>query len=244
MLFDSVRLYRPLPAFSRDEERQLLVRAQAGDRAAKDLLVRSQVQWAARVATKWARGDQDTFDDCLAEAMAGIAHAVDRYDLACTSEFITYATYWIRAMLLNRHRADSTVYVPVRHWGKGGKFVGETIKAATTSLDVPLPESDTTRMDLHPSGDPSPSSSPSKGADADILPGRHGGPYGSRALSHRGAVLRRRGVHDVEDWRHDGGHRPRAGPTARSVGAPQDAGPDDRHPDAVDRRGTAKATGP
>ncbi|MDP3277072.1 MAG: sigma-70 family RNA polymerase sigma factor [Deltaproteobacteria bacterium] len=91
---------RNQPLLSREEEHQLAVRYQAGDRRAGDLLVESNLRFVLSVARKYHRYGL-RMQDLVAEGNVGLATALKKFDPHKGTRFVTYAAYWIRAYILN-----------------------------------------------------------------------------------------------------------------------------------------------
>ncbi|HET9111670.1 MAG TPA: sigma-70 family RNA polymerase sigma factor [Ktedonobacterales bacterium] len=107
---------------SSEEERALLSRAQAGDLAARDHLIRANVRLVGRVA-QWylshsRAGSKDAQgigrDDLVQDGILGLMRAIDRFDLSTNNRFSTYAVQWIR-QAISRALDDRglTVRLPV-----------------------------------------------------------------------------------------------------------------------------------
>lgn len=83
-------------------ERELLARAQAGDREARNTLALTWLPWAWRLVLRYMRRPgvvtgSLTEDDLFQEAVIGLLiYAVNGYDPARGQRFSTYATWWIR----------------------------------------------------------------------------------------------------------------------------------------------------
>lgn len=71
-----------------------------GDRAAADELARSHLRYALAVALKY-RGYGLPVLELVAEGNAGIAVALTRFDPDRGLRFVTYASYWIRACIID-----------------------------------------------------------------------------------------------------------------------------------------------
>lgn len=87
------------PWLTGDEERDLLVHAQAGDRRAQQRLVMAHHGLIVRAAARLrARGC--TFDDLLQQGRLGVLLAIRRFDPRRGVRLSTYAGHWIRACML------------------------------------------------------------------------------------------------------------------------------------------------
>ena len=83
------------PLLTADEERQLARRVRAGDREARDHLVRANLRLVVSIARGYARRGLD-LEDLVAEGNLGLMRAVGRFDPAMNTRFSTYASYWVR----------------------------------------------------------------------------------------------------------------------------------------------------
>jgi RNA polymerase sigma factor (sigma-70 family) len=89
---------------TREEQNELAVMAQAGDKqAAKDLILsvfRLIVIEATNVAKKYGLDYQD-FDDCVNEGVKACSkEAIDKYDPESGNTFWVYAKWWVRRALI------------------------------------------------------------------------------------------------------------------------------------------------
>jgi len=91
----------------KDEERDLLKRAQDGDKDARDQLVLMNQQLVISVAHKYMdmAGDLDLLD-LVQWGNIGLLRSIDLFDLSRDVRFSTYAVWWIRSIL----RRNALVY--------------------------------------------------------------------------------------------------------------------------------------
>ncbi len=87
---------RQLPRLTRAEEHALAVRAQRGDRAAKQALVRHNL-WLVVTVTRKLRLAGLRLEDVIQEGSLGLMRAAESYDPGAGTRFSTYAVWWIRA---------------------------------------------------------------------------------------------------------------------------------------------------
>lgn len=144
------------------EERALLVRARAGDQAAREKLVshNERLIWReVRRYLQWA-GTLER-DDLFLEGVTGLLRAIDLFDLDRGTRLSTYATQWIRQAIGRAIQADSRlIRLPSHVWdrlraaGQGLQERGELETAAVAeaagiapaaveiplSIDVPIGE--------------------------------------------------------------------------------------------------------
>jgi RNA polymerase sigma factor (sigma-70 family) len=79
-----------------EEERDLIARAQAGDREAETRLVVGHLRAAYRVVNRYARETSVPREDLEQEAALGLLLAVRRFDPARGTRLVTYALCWVR----------------------------------------------------------------------------------------------------------------------------------------------------
>ena len=83
---------------SKDEQYELIRRAQNGDKSAKDILVENNIPLVVSVAKKYF-GYSYTLMDIIQEGIIGLMKAIERFDLSKGYHFSTYAIYWIRCKI-------------------------------------------------------------------------------------------------------------------------------------------------
>jgi RNA polymerase primary sigma factor len=83
------------PLLTADEERTLAYRIQAGDAAARDLMVRANLRLVVNIARSYHRGGLG-LEDLIAEGNLGLLRAAEAFDPDMNTRFSTYASYWIR----------------------------------------------------------------------------------------------------------------------------------------------------
>jgi RNA polymerase sigma-32 factor len=99
------------PPLSREEE-LILARAWIDEKSddAAEKLVRSHLRYVVATATKYRRYGVPV-GDLVAEGNLGLVHALRKFDPERGFRFVTYASYWIRAYILN-HIIRSWSVVP------------------------------------------------------------------------------------------------------------------------------------
>lgn len=86
------------PLLGPAEERRLLARAGAGDKAAQRRLVLSHLRFVIRIARRY-RSAGLPFADLVQEGVAGLIKAMQRFDPEQGTRFSTYAAWWIKASI-------------------------------------------------------------------------------------------------------------------------------------------------
>jgi RNA polymerase sigma factor (sigma-70 family) len=102
-----------IPLLTREQELELAQRARAGDAAAKQRLVESNLRLVVQIARRY-RNRGLPLPDLIEEGNLGLLRAADKFEPERGTRFSTYATWWIRQAvaraLANQAR---TVRLPV-----------------------------------------------------------------------------------------------------------------------------------
>lgn len=88
-----------IPLLSREEEIELAKKAHAGDKAAKEKIVRANLRFVVNVAKKYQNHGLD-LTDLISEGNIGLLTAVEKFDVSKGYHFISYAVWWIRQSIL------------------------------------------------------------------------------------------------------------------------------------------------
>lgn len=96
---DLVKIYlreiSRIPLLSEEEELELALRCQNGDRGARERLITANLRLVTSIARKYM-GYGLPFLDLIQEGNIGLMKAVERFDHRRGYKFSTYATWWIR----------------------------------------------------------------------------------------------------------------------------------------------------
>src|SRR5205823_7695658 len=90
------------PLLTREEERELARRKDAGDEAARQRLIESNLRLVMSVARNYSRADVPLLD-LIQEGNLGLIRAVEKFDYRMGFKLSTYATWWIKQAI---SRAD------------------------------------------------------------------------------------------------------------------------------------------
>ena len=101
------------PLLTKDEERMLARRVEAGDAAARRRMIESNLRLVVSIA-KHYRGHGVPLVDLIQEGTVGLIRAVEKFDWRRDLKFSTYATWWIRqAVQRGVHNNGRAVRIPV-----------------------------------------------------------------------------------------------------------------------------------
>jgi len=141
---DPVRMYlkeigrTPLLKFA--DEISLAKRYEKGDRAAKQILIESNLRLVVSIAKKYI-GRGLSLLDLIQEGNQGLIRAVEKYDWRKGYKFSTYATWWIR-QAITRAIADQarTIRIPVHMVETINRFLKLSRKLMQELGREPAPE--------------------------------------------------------------------------------------------------------
>jgi len=103
------------PLLTKKEERKLLIAAKAGNKAAYNKLITSNLKFVVSIANKYQNNHGSlALEDLISEGNLGLMKAYDRYELSKKVKFITYAVWWIRQSILSSiHQHAKTIKIPI-----------------------------------------------------------------------------------------------------------------------------------
>ncbi len=91
---------RRFKLLTREEEKELAIRAKKGDREAAYRLVTSNLRLVVKIALEYQRYWTRSLLDLIQEGNVGLIHAVKKFDPYKGIKFSYYASFWIRAYIL------------------------------------------------------------------------------------------------------------------------------------------------
>jgi RNA polymerase primary sigma factor len=98
-LDDAIQLYlreiQKTKLLSADEEKELAVKADLGDKAARDRMIVANLRLVVKIAKRFLNRGLP-FSDLIEEGNIGLIKAVERFEASRGFRFSTYATWWIR----------------------------------------------------------------------------------------------------------------------------------------------------
>ncbi len=124
---DAIKLYlkeiQKTTLLTAEDERELARRISAGDMAARDRMIESNLRLVVKIAKRYMNRGLP-FLDLIEEGNMGLIKAVERFKLSKECRFSTYATWWIRQSieraLVNQSR---TIRLPVHVSDDINKFI-------------------------------------------------------------------------------------------------------------------------
>jgi RNA polymerase primary sigma factor len=130
------------PLLSAEQERALAVRVQAGDKVARDHMVRANLRLVVSVAQQYANRGL-SLADLIEEGNLGLLNAVSRFDPSRNTRFSTYATFWIKqAIRQGLIKTGTTVRIPnymvqlVGKWRQASNALTDCLGRAPTAEEV------------------------------------------------------------------------------------------------------------
>ena len=88
-----------IPVLTKDEEEETAMLAAAGNKAAWDKLINSNLRFVIMLAKKF-QGRGLPLEDLISEGNIGLLNAAKRFDAQKGCRFITYAVWWVRQAIV------------------------------------------------------------------------------------------------------------------------------------------------
>lgn len=135
-----------------EETRELIRKAQAGDRAAAGRIITANMKFVMKIAMGYARRYDGEVDDLAAAGAEAMLKAIEKFDPSKDVRFLTYAGWWIRQGIDRYIDNDATVRVPAHVQVGSNK-----LRKRSESFDAPLgDEIDATLLSVTASDTPTP----------------------------------------------------------------------------------------
>ncbi len=124
---DPLRLYLKeageILLLTKQQEIDLAIRIEMGDKRAKDLMIQSNLRLVISIAKNYYTQDMDLLD-LIQEGNTGLIRAVEKFDYRKGFKFSTYATWWIRQAITRAiANQDRNIRIPVHMIEKINKMV-------------------------------------------------------------------------------------------------------------------------
>jgi RNA polymerase primary sigma factor len=127
---DAIKIYlrdiQRTPLLSADAEKELALKIEKGDEAARNKMIESNLRLVVKIAKRYMNRGLP-FLDLIEEGNLGLIKSVERFNLAKGCRFSTYATWWIRQSveraIINQSR---TIRLPVHISDDIGRMIRAT----------------------------------------------------------------------------------------------------------------------
>ena len=101
------------PMLSREDERSLAIRAQAGDQVAKEKLINSNLRFVVKIASKYQNRGL-SLSELISEGNLGLITAINKFDYKKDFKLISYAVWWIKQSIISAlNEKTSLIRVPI-----------------------------------------------------------------------------------------------------------------------------------
>lgn len=107
---------KQIPKLEREEERDLIYKAQNGDKEAVNKLVQANLSLVLgqvrQMIGSSSKRDYSNIMDQIQEGNMGLMKAIDKFDLSKENRFSTYAVYWIRQQVKQSNLFQKLIKIP------------------------------------------------------------------------------------------------------------------------------------
>jgi RNA polymerase primary sigma factor len=105
-----------------DEVYDLVIKAQNGDKEAKNKLVNHNIKLVISIAKKYI-GNGVEMDDLIQEGTFGLYTAIERFDISKGFKFSTYANWWIKQSIISAiHQYGRNIRIPTNKYEEIQKY--------------------------------------------------------------------------------------------------------------------------
>ena len=136
---------KDVPLLTAEQEKDLALKYQDGDKKAKDKLITANLRLVIMAAKRYNLHTSIPFEDLIQEGNMGLMRAVETFDATKGWRFSTYAMYWIKQSIsraiLNHSRS---IRVPIHmlelknKYGKAQKELFEELQREPTTEEVAI----------------------------------------------------------------------------------------------------------
>lgn len=93
--YDELKRYKPI---TRSKERELLIKAKAGDLKAQNEILEANLRFVFNIASRY-KGNGAPISDLISEGNLGLVKAIQKFDIDKNVKFISYAVWWVRSSM-------------------------------------------------------------------------------------------------------------------------------------------------
>lgn len=112
--FKNIRENTDQTLLTREQEKDLIIKAQNGDEYARNKLIESNIRLVISIAKAYTKTNIP-FEDLIQEGTMGIFRAIEKFDVRSGNKFSTYATWWIRQNITRYISTQSrTIRIPIK----------------------------------------------------------------------------------------------------------------------------------
>lgn len=112
--FKNIRENTDQTLLTRDQEKELIIKAQHGDDYSRNKLIESNIRLVISIAKAYTKTNIP-FEDLIQEGTMGIFRAIEKFDVKSGNKFSTYATWWIRQNITRYISTQSrTIRIPIK----------------------------------------------------------------------------------------------------------------------------------
>ena len=90
-----IKEIKKINALNAEQEKEIIKKAQQGDKNAKDILINAHLKLVVSIARRYQRRGL-ALSDLIEEGNMGLIYAVDKFNIEIGVRFASYATWWIR----------------------------------------------------------------------------------------------------------------------------------------------------
>lgn len=149
---------KKFPRLEREEEKEIAIKALAGDGSCRKQLVQSNLLLVVKIAHEY-KGVFSNLNDLIQEGNVGLLRSIDKFDPNRGNRFSTYAGWWIRSLILryifnNSHmikpgttNEQKKLFYNLRREQKRLESLGIDADTATIALNLDVSEKDVVEMD-------------------------------------------------------------------------------------------------